>query len=307
MKSLMAREKNNDKSGIAKTYIFLGNYYQTTDQLKRAEEYANKAREIGLEMKEQLTIVNSTMMLYQINKTLGKTDIALQYHEQFKQASDSLINAGKIEEITRLQIQYNYEKTETEREIKQQRTKYTFIIALSTLSLIIVILALLFILARNRNKRIKLENEILEESMDLKNKELTANVIYHIKKNELIDNISLRLLNMKEKLKPENREPVQKIIYDIQSLTEENVWDEFELRFQNVHQKFYDNLQRKFPDLTPSEIKLAALLKLNMTTKEIASLTGQSVNSLETARYRLRKKLGITNQEINLVNFLLKI
>ena len=44
-----------------------------------------------------------------------------------------------------------------------------------------------------------------------------------------------------------------------------------------------------------------------MSSKEIASITGQSVNSLETARYRLRKKLGLTNQEVNLVNFLLNI
>jgi len=79
------------------------------------------------------------------------------------------------------------------------------------------------------------------------------------------------------------------------------------MRFQNVHQEFYQNLQNKFPDLSPSEIKHAAFLRLNMTTKEIAAITSQSAKSLETARYRLRKKLGITNQEVNLVNFLLNI
>ena len=59
-----------------------------------------------------------------------------------------------------------------------------------------------------------------------------------------------------------------------------------------------------FPDLSPSEQRLCAFLRLNMSTKEISELTGQRISSLETARYRLRKKLGITNSHINLITFL---
>jgi len=74
-----------------------------------------------------------------------------------------------------------------------------------------------------------------------------------------------------------------------------------------VHKDFYDALLRRFPELTPSELKLCAFLKLNMTTKEISELTGQRLNTLENARYRLRQKLGITNSEANLVTFLAQI
>jgi len=307
IKSFEARKKNNDKSGIAKSYIFLTNYYQNTNQLELAIEYAKKALDIGDEMQEKLTTKNAYMLLYEIYEKLDQPVNALNYHILFKQVSDSLINENTIEEMTRLQMQYDYDKLEKEKEIKQQQIKYTYIIILSTLILAIIILGLLFILSRSRNKGIKLEKERLEEDMIIKNKELTTNVIYLLKKNELIDSITTRLLNLKEKLKPEYREPVQKIIFDLQSITDNDVWDEFKMRFQNVHQKFYQNLQNKFPDLSPSEIKLAAFLRLNMTTKEISSITGQGVNSLETARYRLRKKLGLTNQEVNLVSFLLNI
>jgi tetratricopeptide (TPR) repeat protein len=307
IKSLEARKKVNDKSGIAKSYLFLSSYYQATNKFSEALDYSKKALDLGTEIKEQLTVKNATMLMYEGYKKMGNSDKALEYLELYKQASDSLINEGKIEEITRLQVQYEYDNLEKEREAKQKIVRYTYIIIVSTLILGLVILGLLFVLAKSRNKRTKLEKEKLEKDMIIKNKELTTNVLYLLQKNVLIINITSRLLKLKDKLKAENVEPVQRIIYDLQSLTDKEVWKEFEVRFQDVHEEFYQKLKQQFPDLSPSEIKLAAFLRLNMTTKEIASITGQSINSLEVARYRLRKKLGITSQEVNLVNFLLNI
>jgi tetratricopeptide (TPR) repeat protein len=307
VKSIEARQKINDKSGIAKSYYSLANHYYEIQQLNEALDYAKKSFALGSELKEPLTRKISSMFLYKIYKKLGNWQEALEYHEIFQRVSDSLINDTKIQELTRLQMQYDYEKIEKDKEIKRQKSKMTYIILLSTVTAFSVILALLFFLARSRTKRIELEKEKLEKDMLIKNKELTTNVLYLLQKNELINSITARLLKLKANLKEENIAPVQKIIVDLQSITEKEVWEEFEYRFQSVHEEFYQNLKKKFPDLTPSEIKLAAFLRLNMTTKEIASITNQSVNSLETARYRLRKKLNITNQEVNLVNFLLNI
>jgi tetratricopeptide (TPR) repeat protein len=307
IKSLEARQKINDKSGIAKSYYSLANHYQEMQKPNDALEYAKKSFVLGSELKEPLTRKISSMFLYQIYKKLGNWQEALEYHEIFQRVSDSLINDNKIQELTRLQMQYEYEKVEKDNEVKRQKSKMTYIVLLSTITVFSVILALLFFLSRSRAKRIKLEKEKLEKDMTIKNKELTTNVLYLLQKNELINSITSRLLKLKENLKEENIKPLQKIIVDLQSITEKEVWEEFEYRFQSVHEEFYQNLKKKFPDLTPSEIKLAAFLRLNMNTKEIASITNQSVNSLETARYRLRKKLGITNQEVNLVNFLLNI
>lgn len=307
IKSLEARQKINDKSGIAKSYYSLANHYSEMQQPNAALEYAKKSFALSSELNEPLTRKISSMFLYQINKKLGNWQEALRYHEIFQKVSDTLINDNKIQELTRLQMQYEYEKIEKDNLARQQKARLTYITLLSMVTGVSVILALLFFLARSRNKRTRLEKEKLEKDMIIKNKELTTNVIYLLQKNELINSITSRLLKLKENLKEENKQPVQKIIVDLQSITEKEVWEEFEYRFQNVHEEFYQNLKKKFPDLTPSEIKLAAFLRLNMNTKEIASITNQSVNSLETARYRLRKKLGITNQEVNLVNFLLNI
>lgn len=307
LKSLDARQKINDKSGIAKSYYHLSLYYQKLLEFEKALEFAQKALEISQEVNEPLSEQVSAMLMYQIYKEQGKFEEALRFHELYKQLNDSLINDSKISEITRLQLKFDYEKEEIEKEEAHQKSVYTVIIIISVLILGLIILALLFVLSKSRHKRMRLENDQLERDMAVKNKELTTNVIYLMKKNELIISITERLLDLKAQLKGENVTRLNRIILDLQSVSDKEVWTEFEYRFQNVHEEFYQKLKEKFPELSPSEIRLAAFLRLNMTSKEISSITGQSVNSLETARYRLRKKLGITNQEVNLVNFLLNI
>jgi tetratricopeptide (TPR) repeat protein len=305
--SLNFRIKQNDQYGIAKTSIFLSYYYKDKKQYLKAIEYANNALKISNETNAKLSLQNATNILSDIYFEMKDYEKSLEFFKQYKTYNDSLLNDKKYGEIAKLQLQYENEITDRVKEAKDQKRRLVMFIITSTLLLISVILGLLYFLSKSRNKRIKLENEKLEKEMQLKNKELTTNVMYLLKKNELIENITERLLKLKGKVREENAEPIQKIIFDLQSITEKEVWEEFEYRFQSVHEEFYKTLQRKFPDLSPSEIKLAAFLRLNMTTKDISSITGQSINSLETARYRLRKKLGITNQEVNLVNFLLNI
>jgi len=88
---------------------------------------------------------------------------------------------------------------------------------------------------------------------------------------------------------------------------ESEIWEDFELRFKEVHSDFYTKLIHTFPDLSPNEQRLCAFLKLNMSTKEISELTGQSSKALEMARYRLRIKLNISGTDENLIAFLSQI
>ena len=109
---------------------------------------------------------------------------------------------------------------------------------------------------------------------------------------------------LKKQVKKEDQETIKKIIDDLKNAQDENVWKEFEVRFNQVYNDFYDRLKSKYPDLTVNEKRICGFLRLNMTSKEICALTRQSYNSLNVARARLRKKLNIQNEEVNLVNFL---
>jgi len=83
-------------------------------------------------------------------------------------------------------------------------------------------------------------------------------------------------------------------------------WEDFKMHFEQVHPEFFEQLKASYPELTPSDLKLCALLKLNMNTKESAKILGISPDSVKTARYRLRKKLQLRKDE-GLFDFIYRI
>jgi hypothetical protein len=147
----------------------------------------------------------------------------------------------------------------------------------------------------------------LEENLDYKDRELTANALFMFKTNELLSKTTETLLKSKSSFKKENQQAIQDLIHELRLAQNKNVWDEFETHFTKVHSQFYENLQEKFPNLTSNEKKLCAFLRLNMSTKDISAITQQTVNSITVARSRLRKKLNIEGEDVHLVNFLMEI
>ena len=111
----------------------------------------------------------------------------------------------------------------------------------------------------------------------------------------------------KEVSKNDLPEAISKLNKELKQTSDEKIWKEFALRFKETNNDFYEKLLAKYPDLTQNELKLSAYLRLNMTSKEISELTGQRTLTLEGARYRLRKKLGISGSDNNLVTFLSQI
>ena len=127
--------------------------------------------------------------------------------------------------------------------------------------------------------------------------------MYLARTNEFIVNMSERLLKSKLSLNKENQHAIDNIIKELKTHSNKDVWEEFEVRFQQVHSDFYTRLNELYPNLSPNEKKLCAFLRLNMTTKEISAITYQTINSITVARARLRKKLNMESDE-NLIAFL---
>jgi DNA-binding CsgD family transcriptional regulator len=80
-------------------------------------------------------------------------------------------------------------------------------------------------------------------------------------------------------------------------------WDDFNLHFESINKNFYTKIRESFPGISPNDLKICALIKLNLSTKEMASILNISPDSVKTARYRLRKKLNL-NTEDNLTGFI---
>lgn len=67
----------------------------------------------------------------------------------------------------------------------------------------------------------------------------------------------------------------------------------FKLRFENIHPGYSEDLREKYPELTPNDIEFCELLKLGLSTKEIAHLLNISASSVMTRKYRIRKRMGL--------------
>jgi len=148
------------------------------------------------------------------------------------------------------------------------------------------------------------ENELLHINLELKDKELTTNTLNHIHTQEIMISIAQELGQILDINKDENIERhIGNLIKKLNINSSETNWEEFRVYFEEVHAKFFNRLHVRCPKLTQNEMRICALLKLNFSTKDISSLTHQSTRSIDVARYRLRKKLNLS-QEDNLVGFL---
>jgi len=310
--------------GLAQSYNNLGNCYVYINDFANALESFNTALEISRDYGSDKSAIIALEQLSILYDTLGKHKLAYDTHVKYKALSDSVLNLEKIHLVTQLELQEKFDRRMSETRLKQKQLEseqrkreliYTLIIVLIASGLIIVVL--LFYLQSSKSKRLKLETEKstllnkslglektkLEEDLEFKNKELATNVMYMIRKNELISRISEKLIKSKLVFKKENQIIIDEIIRDLKLTTDDDIWTEFEIRFQQVHNDFYNKLNERYPNLSANEKRLCAFLRLNMSTKEISAITHQSINSLTVARSRLRKKLELDSDE-NLIFFL---
>jgi PAS domain S-box-containing protein len=145
-----------------------------------------------------------------------------------------------------------------------------------------------------------------EDIVNTKKAELITNTLKLMHMNELNHSLINDLTKILPFSNKEGQELIRQMTNKFRVNATEQIWNDFETRFENVFDSFYRVLLEKFPTLTPNERKLCALLRSGLSSKDIAMLTFQNPQSVDVARYRLRKKLNLVNDE-NLIDFLLLI
>lgn len=295
---------------LSESYSEMGQNYLALNKIDEALHYFREALQLGFINGELKVIANSAKGLSDIWYMEKNIDSAYYYLKLCKQYSDSVLNEENIRKLANLDANLKYEQmqasSEQQRIVEAEEQRRNFLILVFVivgLLLTIIILFLFLKLGRSKIEKAELIQSNLEKELDIRNKELTTHVIYQLKNNEFILSISNKLNNLLLKLQPENRKIIEEIIREINVDSGKDTWKEFEVRFQQVHTSFYQNLGKQFPELTTNDLRLAAFLKLNMNTKEISAITYQSTNSIDVGRSRLRQKLGLSKDE-NLSAFL---
>ena len=153
----------------------------------------------------------------------------------------------------------------------------------------------------------RMKHEKLSAELNYKNKELASVTMHLVQKGEILQDImkSLKQIDLQdtEASQTEIRKLVKIIRADVRL---DNNWDQFERHFDQVHVDFMKRLKGSYPKLTPNDHKLCAYLRMNLSSKEIATIMNISVRGVEISRYRLRRKFEIPT-ETNLTSYIQSI
>ncbi|MBN2667664.1 MAG: tetratricopeptide repeat protein [Bacteroidales bacterium] len=309
--SIEIKQSIQDYGGVAQSQSSLAEIYLHQKKYKEAKRYADKAINVAKEYKAITQQASALKVLKLIAAVEGDFETAYLYSNAYIVMKDSIMSPKIADRIRETESNYLFEKENRIQSLEQEKKNLFYYIIITLLTLGATFVLILFLLQRQRVQRLKhkqillnIEKENLIKAIEEKDKVLVSNTLHLAEKNEMINDLSQKLeihfANISEKNKPE----IRQILSGLNQHKNNQLWEEFELRFLEVHQSFYENLQENYPDLTPNERRLCAFLKLNMNTKEISSITLQSSESIEKARTRLRKKFNLTNTQTSLVAFL---
>lgn len=279
----------------------------SVERFENANAILSNAEEISVQIGSVRFLKKIYDLYSQIHLQYGDYRQACKAMKKVNEYTDSLYSEKALESAMKIKFVNEYKMMEQQHLYEQAKARWqNSIIFCIAVFLGIIIIVILF-LVKMRISKLNLEKENLKKDLELKTKELMSKVMFLMEKNELLNEYSKRSIEILDSLKGEAKQKMQLLIGDMRkSVDNSSAWDAFEKYFNNVYDSFYINLNESFPDLTPTELKLCALLRLNLSSKEISSLMNMSPGSVDVARARIRKKMNLNDTKENLVSFLLK-
>ena len=320
----------NDKYGQTVVYTLQSKVYLALGNQKKSLELGLKADSMAAMIGSGPLHSQSLLQLSDVYEARREYQTALEYFKSYEKLNTELVSIENSKKILEIEIQSELQEREKDIELLSQKNKVNkiqknFFRAIAFL--LILISVVMFYIFRLKNKNLKQQHEILEKknkviefenkiheqnktilenNLELKNKELASKALALLQLNESLRDIGEKISSLKNDNRKIEQAFLQKLIHEIHQSTNTNIWEEFDLAFNNVYNSFYDKLLEICPELTSSEIKIAALLKLNLSSKEIAAITYKSESAIKSVRHRLRAKLNLKKDE-NLIPFLLKL
>jgi tetratricopeptide (TPR) repeat protein len=314
-KSLKITRAYNDRRGVAYDLANLGLANRMLDNYPEALNYFHQSLAVADANHYNNVVCDMYKDIYLTHKAKGNIDSSLIYFEQYHELQDSIFNQVKNARIGELQVLYENEMTK--RELLESREEYAklaqrsrftrilTVIAIAILALFILIAYLIYsrnkvqqdlVKAELKNRR--LESESLKKELEDKQKDLTNFALDIARKNEFSNRVLVGLKEMVDTTPTQSKTKAKELLMlTSQHLKINEDIKEFQMNVERVNSDFFSKLNNSFPDLTPSEKHLCGLIRLNLSTKDIAAIRNISPKSVEMGRYRLRKKLGLDPKE----------
>ncbi len=313
-KSLEFNKEKPDTNTIANVYMNLGHCAYLQKDYPKAVDFFEKAIAFSRSVPNLRNELYSEDAISKTFSKMGDKERAFTHLKIAYSLKDSLLGIEKTRSGIDMELQYQYQKLKEElrfeQEMEVRKRSYhmgVFVLSMIILLSLVVVFYYRYRMQRNKNRAIRLEqeslalrnenlelrNRTLNDKLEMKQKELNTHAQYLLKRNDFVQSVIEKINAAKQSDDPVLNQTIRRIRGDMQ----ESVGNELQALFQDLHKDFFTHLYEKHPDLTSNEKRLCSFIHLNMSSKDISSITGQSVKSIEIARSRLRAKLNLKRED----------
>lgn len=316
--SLDLYQKDRNKLGSIEVINNLGDILRKTGRYKESIVQTETALKLAEKMGNIYQLSSCCRDLGKAYELLNNMDSAYHYVKLGYKYTIDLYSVDGARQAAFLQVLYDINKKSDEIIRLKNDRKVNRVIAFSSAIVVILLVVLGYVIFSRQRlklkdqqmlakqkaiehdmtslelKNLQLEEQNLKQLLEVKSRELSTHTLNLIKHNQFLENLRSTLQAMVKEDKRDQKKQMSQILTEInQSFNHERNWKEFTAAFEQVHHQFLESLKKYSQELTSADMRLIALLKMNLDSGDIATLLGISTDSLRVSRYRLRKKLNL--------------
>lgn len=302
--------------------VKMGNYTKARADLNEALPIAENIGSL-----DELERVNR--LKSELAQKLGNYKEAFDSYVKYKAYNDTIQSNINTRKITRMEADFEFQQERDSVAFAQEKIQIGYEEELKRKELInqalfgggilaLIILGLLFrsfLIKKEKNRELKLKNaeiselrktekKLAEETLALKERELTTVTMLSHEKNNILQRLEDQIGSLTGKVDDRVIPDLKEIKKTIKSNLSEESWSMFTYQFEKVHPDFFKRLKENYPDLTKHDLRLCAYIKVGMDNKEIASISNITTDGVKKSIYRLKKKMNL-NVEDDIRNFMM--
>jgi hypothetical protein len=300
-KAYVLANSSENKQAQVLSLVALGKWnFELNKKNTDAKDYLVRAKKIATSLSDKTFEIKTIDALIELSKKEGDYLTVSRLQAEAIKLKDAYYSLEREQIAKNLEVQFEVSEKDRKLELvskEKEVSRLTNFLLISLVLLLLIVFSILYFFLKRINKRDKLllktKEELvtaLEEQKKLKEKQFENDMEHKESQlSAITSNTNSQLTKMVNS-----------------HLAQDTNWNDFETYFESVNKNFYTKLKNKYPDIGSNDLKICALIKLNLSIKEMASILNISPDSVKTARYRLRKKLQLNTEE-NLTEFILSI
>jgi len=313
--------KTENKQAQVTSLLAIGRWYLDNKNISQAESKLNDANQIAKTLSDKLFEIEALKALIELNDLQKNYPEVAMLQKSLLLLKEEYYSVEHAKIIKSLEVQFDVAEKNRKLAFISKENEVTKLTNYLLTTFIVLLLAIFIIsyfyfkkinkkdkqllstkeaLVDSLKKQTELEQLQFQNDLDHKENQLSTITLHMLQKNELLTEIKNAIDNQQ----PLSEQQLVKMVN--RHFEQDNIWNDFDRYFESINKNFYTRLKQAHPEISANDLKICALIKLNLSIKEMATILNISPDSVKTSRYRLRKKMKLAADD-NLTSFIMSV